>query len=255
MISEDYDLIEELKKGRFHFTLIDPEDQSPKRAAEIAKIAEEAGSNAIMVGGSSVEDRKIVHETVKAIKKVVKIPVVLFPNSAEGVCGDADYVFFMMLLNSRKIKYLTGEQLKGAPLVRKYELKTISMGYILVSTSKEPTTVEQLADPDKIEEKDWEKAVDYALIAQYIGMDCIYLEAGSGADRPVPKEIIWAVREAVDIPIIVGGAIKDGRAAKEKRNAGAHAINTGTIVEEKSKKNDQELKERLIEIISAIKEQ
>jgi len=240
-----------IKKGKkLHFTLIDPGDQSPEEAAEIAKIAEEAGSDAIMVGGSTKITRARVSKTIKAIKKVIKrIPVILFPNSAKAISKYADYIFFMMLINSRRIDFLTGEQFKGAPLVKKWKLKTISMGYILVSMSKEPTTVERIADPDQIRKRDFKKAVNYALISQYSGMECVYLEAGSGADEPVLKEMISAVRKAIniEIPIIVGGAIKDGKTAAEKIKAGADIIVTGNIVESEAGRK------RLKGIISAIK--
>lgn len=240
-----------IRKGKkLHFVLIDPRDQSPKEAAMIAKIAEDAGSDAVMVGGSTKITRARVSKTIKAIKKVVKrIPVILFPNSAKAISKYADYVFFMILINSRRIDFLTGEQFKGAPLVKKWKLKTISMGYILVSTSKEPTTVERIADPDKIGKENSKKAVNYALISQYFGMECVYLEAGSGADESVPNEMISAVRKAVniEIPIIVGGAIKDGKTAAEKIKAGADIIVTGNIIESKTGRR------RLKEIVSAIK--
>jgi len=239
-----------IRKGKkLHFVLVDPRDQSPKEAAMIAKIAEDAGSDAVMVGGSTVTKEE-VDKTIKAIKKVIKrIPVIVFPSSAEAVSKYADYIFFMMVVNSRRIDFLTGEQFKGAPLVKKWRLKTISMGYILVSTSKEPTTVERIADPDKIGKRDFKKAVTYALISQYFGMECVYLEAGSGADKPVPNEMISAVRKAIDIeiPIIVGGGIRDGKTAAEKIKAGADIIVTGNVIESKTGRR------RLKEIVSAIK--
>ncbi|UCE74251.1 MAG: tryptophan synthase subunit alpha, partial [Methanomassiliicoccales archaeon] len=69
------------------------------------------------------------------------------------------------------------------------------------------------------------------LITKMSGMSCVYYEAGSGAERPVSNEMIQAVRNNVDIPIIVGGGIRDGDTAKEKIDAGADVIVTGTIIE------------------------
>lgn len=241
------DLKRKLLKGRkkLHFTLIDPTKQSPKEASILAKAAEKAGSDAIMVGGTTVRTRGSVYRTVEAIRRVARLPVILFPNSAEAVSENADYIFFMTLLNSKDFTYVVEEQLKGAPLVKKFGLKAISMGYILINTSKKPTAVERRVNLDRLGKENTEKIVDYALVVQYLGMDCLYLEAGSGAEEPISNEIISEVKKNVRIPIIVGGGIRDYQTAKEKLKAGAKVIVTGTIIETDVKKAKR--------IISAIK--
>src|SRR5205809_7514754 len=62
-------------------------------------------------------------------------------------------------------------------------------------------------------------------------MKLVYLEAGSGAPEPVPDRLIRAVREAVEIPVVVGGGIRTPEAAKAATHAGADIVVTGTIVE------------------------
>lgn len=224
-----YDLLQKYKK--LHFSLIDPDTQTPKEAGQMAKICEEYGTNAIMVGGSTIGNRKIVYNTVEAIKKNVRLPVILFPNSADSISENLDYIFFMMLLNSKEIRYIIEEQFKGAPLVKKWGIKSISMGYIVISTSEKPTAVEKRVKLDTIHINDIEKAVDFASRAEVMGLSCVYFDAGSGAERPVSNEMIQAVRNTIDIPFIVGGGIRDGDTAKEKIDAGADAIVTGTIIE------------------------
>lgn len=227
-------LLDELlrKHRKLHFSLIDPDDQEAEEAGRRAKICENFGTDAIMIGGSTVKDRKSVYDTIKEIKKNSNLPVILFPNSAESISENADYIFFMSLLNSRDDKFLIREQVKGAPLVKKFGIKPISMAYIVISTSEIPTMVERVANLDRISEKDVEKAVDYALAAEYFRMECIYLEAGSGAEKPVNNEMIHAVRNAIDIPIIVGGGIKNGEIAKEMVDSGADIIVNGTATED-----------------------
>ena len=66
-----------------HFSLLDPDKQSPKVAGEIASTAEKAGSSVIMVGGSTLVSQKQVDETVKAIKQNSSLPVILFPSGAK----------------------------------------------------------------------------------------------------------------------------------------------------------------------------
>ena len=74
-------------------------------------------------------------------------------------------------------------------------------------------------------------AVAHALAGQYLGMELIYLEAGSGAKKPVGVDIIKQVNEAVDIPLIVGGGIRTPTVAAERVEAGAAIIVTGTVIE------------------------
>jgi len=232
------------KEGKLHFTLIDPEKQKPDKAGELAALAESYGSDAVMVGGSTASGAA-TDETVKAIKAACKLPVILFPGNSEGVSPSADYLFFMMLVNSRNPKFLVGEQVKAAPQVKKSKLKVIPMGYVVVSTSAKPTAVERVGEVLSITEGDVDAAVAHALAAQYFGMSCVYLEAGAGAEKPVTDGMIKKVKAALDVPLIVGGGIRDGVTAKAKAVAGADAVVTGTVAEDDPQK--------LQEIIEAVK--
>jgi len=79
-------------------------------------------------------------------------------------------------------------------------------------------------------------------------MHFVYLEAGSGARKPVPPEMIRLVKEHLSVPLVVGGGIRDGVTAREAVEAGADIIVTGTIVEEAD-----EVRERIYEIVANIK--
>ncbi|MEM4347565.1 MAG: geranylgeranylglyceryl/heptaprenylglyceryl phosphate synthase [Candidatus Altiarchaeota archaeon] len=238
------ELLEERKRA-LHFTLIDPEDQSIEEAGKRAKLCEDFGTDAIMVGGSTIKESKIVDETIKEIKENSSLPVILFPNSATAVSQYADYIFFMSMLNSKERKYLLEEQLKGALLVKKFKLKVIPLAYLVISTSVMKTEVERASELDIIKIYDIPKALNYALIAKYFGFSCIYLEAGSGAEHPIANEMIYEIKKEVRIPIIVGGGIRNARVAREKVKAGADVIVTGTMAEENL--------EKVKEIIQAIK--
>ena len=227
-------IIEELlqKYKKLHFSLIDPDKQTPEEAGKRAELCAKYGTNAIMIGGTTVKDRKIVYNTIKSIKEHVKVPTILFPNSADAVSENADYIFFMKLLNSKEDKYQISEQVRGAPLVKKWKITPIPMGYIVISTSKKPTTIEKNVKLHRIQIDDIKKAVGYSIYAEMTGMSCIYLEAGSDAEQPIPNEMLKAIRSEIKIPIIVGGGIKNARTAKEKVDAGADIIVNGTATEE-----------------------
>ena len=135
-------MIELMGKRKLHFSLIDPDKQSPAIAGDLARRCEEYGSDAIMVGGSTVPDRETTYRTIEEIKKNSSLPVIIFPNSANTIAENADYIFFMDLLNSPALEYKREQHMKGAKLVKKWGIKPIPMGYMVISTSSKPTTVE-----------------------------------------------------------------------------------------------------------------
>lgn len=219
------------RREALHFTLIDPDRQDPKRAAAMARTCSVFGTDAFMVGGSSPFSSRLLDGTLKAVRRNTDRPVIIFPNSADSVSRHADGIYCLSLLNSRDFHFFIGEQVRAAAAIKRTRLFPISLAYIVVGTSRNPTSIEKRVPLDPIGVRDIKKARDYALAAEYLGMSCVYLEAGSGADRPVPPAMIRAVRRAVSVPLIVGGGIRDARQAGRTAEAGADAVVTGTIVE------------------------
>jgi phosphoglycerol geranylgeranyltransferase len=218
------------KERTLCFALIDSEMQEPLKASKMAKEAEEIGVDVILVGGSSVIDQIELNEVIKAIKDNVNIPIILFPGNVTGVSPYADAILFSSLLNSENPYYITQAQALGALAVKKYNLESISMGYLIIGDGSTAWFVGQARgipfNKPKI-------AVMYALAAQYMGMRALYLEAGSGAKQHVEPEMVSAVRANFNGLLIVGGGIRDAGVAKAISDAGADVIVIGTAFEEK----------------------
>jgi len=237
-------MIELMREKKMHFSLIDPDKQDAKEAGKMAHNCEKYGSDAIMVGGSTVPDRETTYKTIEEIKKNSRLPVIIFPNSADTIAENADYIFFMDFLNSTQLEFKREQHMKGARLVKKWGIKPIPTGYMVISMSSKPTTVETKMELDVIRGGDIEKAIEYAIYAECMGMQCVYLDAGSNPDKPVPDEMIKGVRKEIEIPLIVGGGIKTAEEARKKIQAGADVIVTGSLLEENL--------EKLKEIIEAV---
>jgi phosphoglycerol geranylgeranyltransferase len=214
--------------GIAHFTLIDPDPtkQSAEGAGQIAHLAEKAGSNGIMVGGSTAFG--IIEESVKEIKKQVDIPVILFPGNVSGLARSADAVFFMSLLNSRNTYWIVEVQTLGARQIKAYNLEPISMGYLIVHPGG---TAGFVGDAQLLPRDKPEIALGYSLAAQYMGFQSVYLEAGSGAENTVPLPMIKLVSSTIDVPLIIGGGINLPAQAGAVAAAGADIIIQGTIIE------------------------
>jgi phosphoglycerol geranylgeranyltransferase len=232
------------QNGAAHITLIDPEKVTTASAASIATAAEECNTTAIMVGGSTSISTTHLDNVMKAIKKAVKVPVILFPNNITGISRYADAIWFMSLINSLDPYFLIGAQILGAPIVKKYGLEAIPLGYIIVGEGGTASIIGRAAT---IPFEKPELAVAHALAAQYLGMRFVYLEGGSGASKPVPPEMIQMVRNQLSIPLIVGGGIKTGEQARKAVAAGADLVVTGTIIEQDSRQT------RIRELVENVK--
>ncbi|MEM3463914.1 MAG: geranylgeranylglyceryl/heptaprenylglyceryl phosphate synthase [Candidatus Bathyarchaeia archaeon] len=238
-------LLEKIEaEGAIHVTLLDPEKVTASQASRIAQKAKSSGTSAIMIGGSTFVSTTHLDSVVKAVKHTVKIPVILFPNNVTGISRFADAIWFMSLLNSVDPYFLIGAQILGAPLIKKYRLEPIPMGYIIVG---EGGTAGIVGKAIPIPYNKPELAAVHALAGQYLGMRFIYLEAGSGAKKPVPPEMIQAVRRYVNVPLIVGGGIKTRGQALAAASAGANIIVTGNIIE------NAEVREKVSEIVEGIR--
>ena len=219
---------ETLKSHKLHFTLIDPDEQSPEEAAQMARAAQKANSDGILVGGS-ITDQDDLNLTVKAIKESTDLPVVLFPGNISGVSKYADAILFMSLLNSTNPYWITGAQALSAPSIKKMGIETIPMGYLIIEPGG---TVGWVGDAKPVPRKKSDLALAYSMAAEFLGMRVIYLEAGSGADSHIPLDFIMKVKKLTDLIVIVGGGIRTAQDAKEVSQAGADIVITGTVVEE-----------------------
>ena len=222
-------LLEKIKaEGSIHITLVDPEKMTPSQASQVAENSKINGTSAMMIGGSTFVSQSHLDDVIKAIRRIFDLPIILFPNNITGISRYADAIWFMSLLNSVDPYFLIGAQILAAPLVKKYGLEPISMGYIIVGEGGTAGIVGK-AIPVPYNKPDLTAA--HALAGQYLGMHFIYLEGGSGAKNPVPPEMIQMVKNVTDIPLIVGGGIRTKEQASAASSAGADIIVTGNIIE------------------------
>tara|TARA_B100000029_G_C17607282_1_gene967864 strand:- start:4655 stop:5401 length:747 start_codon:yes stop_codon:yes gene_type:complete len=218
-----------LRNKAGYFVLIDPDKKNEAKLESLVENANQIGADAILVGGSLMMDSRF-KDRAKRIKTLSKVPVILFPGSVSQLSPHFDAVLFLSIISSRNPTYLIGEQVIGAPIIKDLDLEPLPTGYMLFEGGGH-SSVEFMSNSRPLPLNRPEIAVAHALAGQYLGMKLLYLEAGSGASRTVPKEIISAIARNCDIPIIVGGGITDPETAIEKVKAGASFIVTGTASE------------------------
>ena len=237
-------LLDKSRKGPLHFALIDPDKTSWKNVYDVAIILEEAGTDAILVGGSTGVTETKLDKLIKELKKRVNLPIILFPGNINGISRYADAILFMSLLNSDDPYFIIGAQMLAAPIIMEYGLEPIPTAYIIVGYGGAAGYVGR-ARPVPYGKP--EIGVAYALAAAMLGMKFIYFEAGSGSPEPVPSALVETTKKILgnEVFIIVGGGIRTPEKALELARAGANAIVTGTILEEDVEKS--------LKIIKALK--
>jgi len=208
--------------------LIDPDKFNPSSAPEFFRSLPSATTH-IFVGGSTVE-KGLTEETVKVIKAETALPVVLFPGDTSQIAVQADGILFLSLISGRNPEYLIGQQVRSVPQLRTSGLEIIPTGYLLIDGGKE-TAVQRVTQSQPLSQQNIGEIVDTALAGQFSGKQLIYLEAGSGAANPISPEVISAVKEALNIPLVVGGGIRSTEQMAAAYKGGADMLVMGTVFE------------------------
>ncbi|MDO7170984.1 geranylgeranylglyceryl/heptaprenylglyceryl phosphate synthase [Mariniflexile sp. AS56] len=184
----------------------------------------------VFVGGSTVE-AGVTSILVAEIKKETTLPVILFPGDVTQITNHADGLLFLSLISGRNPDYLIGKHVESISKLRKTQLEVLPTGYILIESGRE-TAVQRVTGTLPVASAAIQKIVDTAKAGELLGMGLIYLEAGSGAVSPVSAEIIKAVKQELEIPLIVGGGIKNKLQLESAYASGADMVVIGTAFEE-----------------------
>lgn len=209
--------------------LFDPDRMSLAQAKKMTTVVGDSGVSAILIGSSLLISPHF-DEFVRCVKKNSSCPVILFPGGSHQVSKDADAIFFLSLLSGRNPEFLIGEQVKAVFLIRSHKLEVIPVGYLLIESGA-CTAVEYISNTKPIPRNKPEICIAHALAGEFLGSKYIYLEAGSGALRPVPVEMIRETKKSISIPLIVGGGIRKTRDARQALDAGADFIVLGSVIE------------------------
>ena len=210
--------------------LIDPDKLTPEQLVTTAKYAEKAQTDFLFVGGSLMTSDTLYH-CVKTLKENSNIPVVLFPGNTYQIARNADAMLFLSLISSRNPDMLIGMHVLAAPYIKLSGIETVPTGYMLIDSGK-PTAVTYMSHSFPIPSDKKDIAACTAMAGEMLGLKTIFMDAGSGAERSVPEEMISFVKQSIDIPLIIGGGIRDKEKVKSVIEAGADIVVVGNRFEE-----------------------
>lgn len=185
----------------------------------------------LLVGGSLLRKQNF-ESTIHFLKAETDIPVIIFPGNTMQISASADAILLLSLISGRNADMLIGSHVLAAPLIKEAQLETIATGYMLIDGGQS-TAVQYMSNTFPIPSGKPEIAAATALAGEMLGMQLIYMDAGSGALFPISAQMIAAVKSEINIPLIVGGGIKDAKSVTAACKAGADIIVVGNLLEKK----------------------
>ncbi len=210
--------------------LLDPDKTKMNNIEVLCRQAMKAGVNYFFVGGSLLTSTKL-NACIHQVKNSCNIPVIIFPGDETQLSDQADAILLLSLISGRNADLLIGKHVQAAPHLKSSGIEIISTGYMLIESGR-ITTAHYMSNTLPIPHDKSDIAVNTALAGEMLGLQCIYLEAGSGADMPVSSHMIECVKQSTSIPLIVGGGIRTAEMARAKCAAGADIVVLGSALEE-----------------------
>jgi phosphoglycerol geranylgeranyltransferase len=184
----------------------------------------------IFVGGSLVTDGSI-KTCLERLKKRTTKPLIIFPGSPNQIDNAADAILLLSLISGRNSDLLIGRHVESAHKLKRSGLELLSTGYILVDGGR-TTTVSYISGTTPIPNDKPGIAAATALAGTQLGHQLIYLDCGSGASNHASPKLIAAVKNEIDVPVIVGGGITSQADAEAVFRAGADVVVVGNKLEE-----------------------
>ncbi len=212
--------------------LIDPDKvEESSQLMQLINLASENCVDYFFVGGSLVTTTNLA-EVVKKIKDNVNIPVVLFPGNSMQIEPTADALLFLSLISGRNPELLIGQHVISAPIIRNTKLEVIPTGYMLINSGR-ITSVAYISNTTPIPDDKYSLAACTAMAGEMLGLQSIYMDAGSGAEKEISVKMIATVRKSINVPLIIGGGINTSQKAYNALEAGADMIVIGNALEKK----------------------
>lgn len=223
-----YNRLSNISKKKF-VVLIDPDKPSNEQIIDIVQRSINAGVDFFFVGGSLLTTDSL-DNCIKLIKKHSEIPVLIFPGNSLQISKWCDGFLLLSLISGRNSEMLIGRHVIAAPYLKLYGNEIIPTGYMLIDGGC-PTSVSYMSNTTPIPHDKDDIAMCTALAGEMLGLKVIYMDAGSGATNPISNDMIYKVKNSINIPLIVGGGIKTTEKAAEIAKAGADIVVVGNVIE------------------------
>ncbi|MCX6247009.1 MAG: geranylgeranylglyceryl/heptaprenylglyceryl phosphate synthase [Bacteroidetes bacterium] len=223
-------LLNKFANGKKKFApLVDPDKFSLSGIRGFARSSEKAGVDFIFYGGSLVKENNH-HKYISVLKEHCSAPVILFPGNQLMIAEDADGILLLSLISGRNAEMLIGRHVVAAPFLKRCRFEILPTGYMLIENGH-PTAVSYMSNTTPIPAGQDDIAMCTAIAGELLGLQLIYMDAGSGAESPVRLPMIKKVKQSLTIPLIIGGGIRTATQARDAARSGADVVVVGNAIE------------------------
>jgi phosphoglycerol geranylgeranyltransferase len=205
--------------------LLDPDDYDEKELEKAVLNINLSRADYIFFGGSLLS-KDGFEEKISFVKKLAAKPLIIFPGSSQQVSKNADGILFLSLISGRNPEFLIGNHVIAATEIKKSGIEVLPTGYILIGGNK-ITTAHYVSNTFPIPYEKNEIAAVTAMTGEMLGLKLIYLDAGSGAEKALSKEMIKSVKSRLNIPLITGGGLRNVKDILEHFEAGSDMVVIG----------------------------
>lgn len=213
--------------------LLDPD--SFKNSKSIIEITDQCNINLIdfiFIGGSHLTSNHF-DEFVEEVKEYASQPVVIFPGSQHQISEHADALLLLSLISGRNPEYLIGKHVSAATQLKKSRLNIIPTGYMLMDGGN-TTTASYITQTLPIPCNKTDLATSTAIAGELLGMQLIYMDAGSGATNTIQEKVVREVKNQISIPLITGGGVNSSKQLMALFAAGSDLVVIGNKLETNS---------------------
>ena len=209
--------------------LIDPDKTSIDQLKELIQKINNSSCNYIFVGGSQLFKTDF-DLYIKKIHALSKKKIIIFPGDNTQISSSADAILLLSLISGRNPDLLIGKHVQSEYQLKKSNLTILPTGYILIDGGT-PSSVQYISNTTPIPADKYHIAASTALAGEQLGLQLIYIDAGSGAIKPISKKMISTIRKEISCPLIVGGGIKTYEDLENAWLSGADLIVIGNAIE------------------------
>lgn len=213
--------------------LLDPDQCRGRILSQTIAVLKSTPPDYIFVGGSHTVTS--IDSFIDILKDEVDTKIVLFPGNASQFSTKADALLYLSLISGRNSEFLIGQHITSALAIKRSGIETIATGYILIDGGK-PSSVEYISATRPIPRDKKEIVLSTAVAGELLGLKIMYLEAGSGANFPVPTALIEYISSEMTLPIVVGGGIRTTQQLSQAYTAGADLVVVGNVFESEPEK-------------------
>ncbi len=210
--------------------LLDPDDLPSGRSWHALLDRIEASAITDVFVGGSLLVRSNVGDMLQSIRERFTGSITIFPGSPDQVVPAADAVLLLSVISGRNADLLIGRHVESALRIRRMQIETVPTGYLLIGDGP-LTTAAYMSQSMPIPSGKPEIVTATAVAGEMLGLQALFLDAGSGASHPVPLTAIASVRSETRSPLIVGGGLNDGPSIEAAWQAGADIVVIGSAIE------------------------